>query len=32
VIMLKTSAGCSMLMGWCCDWELVQFFYCRVYR
>jgi len=30
--MLKTSAGCSMLMGWSCDWELVQFFYCHVYR
>jgi len=34
VMMLKTSADCSMLMCWCCDWEPIQFFffYCRVYR
>jgi len=26
VIMVITSSGCIKLMGWCCDWELVQFF------
>lgn len=31
VIMVITSPGCSKLMGWCCDWELVQFFDCHVY-
>jgi len=25
VTMVITSSGYIKLMGWCCDWELVQF-------